>query len=86
MTLGGAVEVEAQFLDTTVSAPRPGAVTTLHGVSGWLRVRQWIKNLLVFVAPAAAGVLTRPDDLWRACATFVCFCLASSACSAGSHA
>lgn len=43
-----------------------------------LRPRQWIKNLLVFAAPAAAGVLDRADDLARTTLLFVAFCLAAS--------
>lgn len=42
------------------------------------RPQQWIKNLLVFAAPGALGVLTHPDPLWRASVTFVAFCLTSS--------
>jgi decaprenyl-phosphate phosphoribosyltransferase len=42
------------------------------------RPKQWIKNLLVFAAPAAAGVLDKPDALAQAVAAFVCFCLAAS--------
>ncbi len=42
------------------------------------RPRQWIKNLLVFVAPAAAGVLFHGNVLWRAVAAFAIFCLAAS--------
>lgn len=43
------------------------------------RPKQWAKNVLVFVAPAAAGVL---DELYRVRLTvlgFVAFCLVSSA-------
>jgi decaprenyl-phosphate phosphoribosyltransferase len=42
------------------------------------RPRQWIKNLLVFVAPAAAGVLTHHGVLWHAVGAFGIFCLAAS--------
>jgi decaprenyl-phosphate phosphoribosyltransferase len=42
------------------------------------RPRQWIKNLLVFAAPGAAGVLTEPDELARTLAAFGAFCLAAS--------
>jgi decaprenyl-phosphate phosphoribosyltransferase len=42
------------------------------------RPKQWVKNLLVFAAPGAAGVLGHRVDLWRAVVTFVAFCLASS--------
>jgi decaprenyl-phosphate phosphoribosyltransferase len=43
------------------------------------RPRQWVKNLLVFTAPAAAGVLTQPAVVGRTAATFLVFCLAASA-------
>ncbi len=42
------------------------------------RPKQWVKNLLVFAAPGAAGVLDNGTSLWRALVTFVAFCLASS--------
>ena len=42
------------------------------------RPKQWVKNLLVFAAPGAAGVLDNPSSLWRALVIFVAFCLASS--------
>ena len=43
------------------------------------RPRQWVKNVLVFAAPAAGGVLGHSDVLWRCIAAFVAFCLVSSA-------
>ncbi len=43
-----------------------------------MRPRQWIKNLLVFASPAAAGVLDDPDYALRAFVVFVAFCLAAS--------
>lgn len=42
------------------------------------RPRQWIKNLLVFAAPGAAGVLDDPSALAHAIGAFMCFCLAAS--------
>ena len=42
------------------------------------RPRQWPKNLLVFVAPAAAGVLHVPHEALVACGAFVVFCLGAS--------
>jgi decaprenyl-phosphate phosphoribosyltransferase len=42
------------------------------------RPKQWVKNLLVFAAPGAAGVLNEWSSLWRAVVVFVAFCLASS--------
>lgn len=42
------------------------------------RPKQWVKNLLVFAAPAAAGVLSHGDAIWRSAAAFGCFCLAAA--------
>jgi decaprenyl-phosphate phosphoribosyltransferase len=49
-----------------------------RGVRVWIRafrVRQWTKNVLVFAAPAAAGVLGHPGVVARTSAAFVAFCL-----------
>lgn len=43
-----------------------------------MRPRQYLKNVLVFAAPGAAGVLDESGDLGRAVLTFVAFCLAAS--------
>jgi decaprenyl-phosphate phosphoribosyltransferase len=42
------------------------------------RPKQWLKNLLVFAAPGAAGVLTHRDALLDALAAFGIFCLVAS--------
>jgi decaprenyl-phosphate phosphoribosyltransferase len=42
------------------------------------RPRQWVKNVLVFAAPGAAGVLGHPGVAWRSFATFGLLCLVSS--------
>jgi decaprenyl-phosphate phosphoribosyltransferase len=42
------------------------------------RPKQWVKNVLVFAAPAAAHVLHHRDQLGRALLLFVAFCLVSS--------
>lgn len=42
------------------------------------RPKQWLKNVLVFAAPAAAGVLGHTRDLFEALVAFVAFCLAAS--------
>jgi decaprenyl-phosphate phosphoribosyltransferase len=42
------------------------------------RVRQWPKNLLVFAAPGAAGVLTHATPLVRTLAAFAVFCVVAS--------
>src|SRR5438270_4764614 len=43
-----------------------------------LRPRQWAKNVLVFAAPGAAGVLDDPTQLGKTLVAFVAFCLAAS--------
>ncbi|MCU1453005.1 MAG: decaprenyl-phosphate phosphoribosyltransferase [Acidimicrobiales bacterium] len=42
------------------------------------RPKQWLKNVLVFAAPGAAGVLDKGGALWRSGIAFVCFCLAAA--------
>lgn len=58
------------------------AVTIRPSIAGGLvrlaRPKQWAKNLLVFVAPGAAGVLDQSPEFFEALAALVCFCLAAS--------
>jgi decaprenyl-phosphate phosphoribosyltransferase len=42
------------------------------------RPKQWAKNVLVFAAPGAAGVLDEPAALGRTVLAFIAFCLAAS--------
>jgi decaprenyl-phosphate phosphoribosyltransferase len=42
------------------------------------RPHQWAKNLLVFAAPAAAGVIDEAEPLAQAMIAFAAFCLAAS--------
>lgn len=42
------------------------------------RPRQWLKNILVFAAPGAAGVLDQAEELGLTLLTFVAFCCAAS--------
>ena len=42
------------------------------------RPKQWVKNVLVFAAPGAAGVLDQAHELGRTLLAFVAFCLAAS--------
>jgi len=57
------------------SSPSP---SRLGGLVQVARPRQWIKNLLVFVAPAAAGVLFHQHTLLHSVAAFGMFCIAAS--------
>jgi decaprenyl-phosphate phosphoribosyltransferase len=59
-----------------LAAPVPGRAASLVRAA---RPRQWVKNLLVFAAPAAGGVLGHGDVVWSAIGAFVAFCLVSSA-------
>jgi decaprenyl-phosphate phosphoribosyltransferase len=45
-----------------------------------MRPKQWVKNLLVFAAPLAAGALNRDEVFENATVTFIAFVLASSGC------
>ncbi|HEY1282556.1 MAG TPA: decaprenyl-phosphate phosphoribosyltransferase [Acidimicrobiales bacterium] len=59
-------------------APERREVTLAHELVREARPRQWIKNLLVFAAPGAAGVLDNGSALWRTIVTFLALCLAAS--------
>jgi decaprenyl-phosphate phosphoribosyltransferase len=52
--------------------------STLRAVIKTARPKQWTKNVLVFAAPAAAGVLDERDALLKTLVAFVAFCLAAS--------
>ena len=62
-------------MSRTESARRPPVVA----LAAALRPRQWLKNLLVFAAPLAAGSLLEPDVLLPSVVAFLAFCLMSSA-------
>jgi decaprenyl-phosphate phosphoribosyltransferase len=51
----------------------------LRAIVTTARPKQWIKNVLVFAAPAAAGVLDEADAVAQTLIAFVAFCLAASA-------
>jgi decaprenyl-phosphate phosphoribosyltransferase len=57
------------------SHPRSSTVAALVRTA---RPKQWVKNVLVFAAPGAAGVLTEPGPLARTIVAFVAMCLAAS--------
>jgi decaprenyl-phosphate phosphoribosyltransferase len=59
------------------AAPRRPA-SLAAGLLRLARPRQWAKNVLVFAAPAAAGVLDNRAPAIDALLAFVCFCLASA--------
>jgi decaprenyl-phosphate phosphoribosyltransferase len=57
------------------SSPNPSLAGALWRTA---RPKQWVKNVLVFAAPGAAGVLTEPGPLGRTLVAFVAMCLAAS--------
>lgn len=52
--------------------------STATAVLRTARPKQWLKNLLVFAAPGAAGLLGESLPLQRTAIAFVAFCLAAS--------
>src|SRR3954453_2992173 len=52
--------------------------TLLRGLIRTARPKQWMKNVLVVAAPAAAGVLGHPSVIFDTCVAFVAFCFAAS--------
>lgn len=66
-------EVDLRPLD----APEP-RMSLLAGLVRTARPKQWSKNVLVFVAPGAAGVLDNGEPLAQTIIAFACFCLAAS--------
>jgi decaprenyl-phosphate phosphoribosyltransferase len=61
------------------TGPRAGGtLSLLAGLVRLARPRQWTKNLLVFAAPAAAGVLDNTGPAVEALIAFAAFCLAAS--------
>jgi decaprenyl-phosphate phosphoribosyltransferase len=66
-------QVELRDLD----APEPGR-SLLAGLVRTARPKQWSKNVLVFAAPGAAGVLGHGKPLARTLIAFACFCIAAS--------
>jgi decaprenyl-phosphate phosphoribosyltransferase len=63
---------------TPPTDPEVRRSSTLKAVIRTARPKQWTKNVLVFAAPAAAGVLDQRDALLQTLVAFVGFCLAAS--------
>ena len=66
----------------TIEVPGPAATppssSTALALLRLARPKQWIKNVLVFAAPGAAGVLDERGALADTVLAFVCFCLAAA--------
>src|SRR3954471_23962941 len=73
--MSASAPVEERPSEAQPAPPPPLAAALLRAA----RPRQWVKNLLVFAAPAAGGVLGHRDVIWSAIGAFVAFCLVSSA-------
>lgn len=71
-------------MTTTESRPQADLVEPRRSVSlpvalvKLARPKQWAKNVLVFAAPAAAGVLDQTGPLRDSLIAFVCFCMAAA--------
>ena len=63
---------------STPAPPRGSSGGMVVGLLVAARPKQWIKNVLVLAAPAAAGVIFEPAILLQAAVAFVCFCLVAS--------
>jgi decaprenyl-phosphate phosphoribosyltransferase len=59
-------------------AERRSGTSLARGLVRLARPRQWAKNLLVFAAPAAAGVLDNAEPAIDTLIAFTAFCLAAS--------
>jgi decaprenyl-phosphate phosphoribosyltransferase len=64
--------------DGAPGGPGPGSGSMLAGLLKLARPKQWAKNVLVFAAPAAAGVLDNRQWALDALVAFVSFCLAAA--------
>ena len=73
--MSASVPVEDRPSEARPAPPPPLAAALVRAA----RPRQWVKNLLVFAAPAAGGVLGHADVVWSALGAFLAFCLVSSA-------
>jgi decaprenyl-phosphate phosphoribosyltransferase len=68
----------SKVLPEAPAASAPVRSSLLLDLLRTARVRQWPKNLLVFAAPGAAGVLTQGGPLLRTLASFALFCAVAS--------
>jgi decaprenyl-phosphate phosphoribosyltransferase len=69
--------------ETAASAIPPAPTNPLNALNARVLLRavrpnQWTKNVLVFAAPGAAGVLFHGRPFWHAIVAFALFCLVSS--------
>ena len=72
------VEPQLVTVDTPVVEPAGWKYTVPGGLLRTARPRQWIKNVLVFAAPGAAGISITPGHLAPVIGAFAAWCLVSS--------
>lgn len=72
------VEPQLVPVDTPVVEPAGWKYTVPGGLLRTARPRQWIKNVLVFAAPGAAGISLTPGHLAPVIGAFAAWCLVSS--------
>ena len=72
------MSIDAPATGPATAEPVPARESVGHGLLRAARPRQWLKNLLVFAAPAAAHVLSEGTVLWRVFVALGAFCLSSS--------
>ena len=66
-------------LDAEATQRTPRRRTPARALVALCRPKQWVKNLLLLMAPLAAGVIQHLDVLLRLSVAFIAFVLASSA-------
>ncbi|MHB8492809.1 MAG: decaprenyl-phosphate phosphoribosyltransferase, partial [Solirubrobacteraceae bacterium] len=76
--MASATEREATGIGAPGRAASLGPVARTSALVRACRPRQWAKNVLVAAAPAAAGVLGRPEVAAKVALTFVAFCMLAS--------
>jgi decaprenyl-phosphate phosphoribosyltransferase len=69
---------EPEPVPTPGDGPSPTPGSLVAGLVKLARPKQWVKNLLVFAAPGAAGVLDERFAMERSVIAFVAFCMAAA--------
>lgn len=72
------IDAPDDFVASGVPAGSPVHMSLARGLWVEARPKQWVKNVLVFAAPGAAGVLDNGSSLWRAVVMAVAFCMVAS--------
>src|SRR5215211_5871054 len=68
----------AEAISSAPTSAPPVVPATWRSLVRTARPKQWSKNVLVFAAPAAAGVLDEPRHVLQTVVAFVAFCFAAS--------